>query len=238
MNTIITFGIIISLVLGIAGFVASNNIIVGGVILALSIIYFLVIAKPMFSKYRIKINRFHLCYHFINSFIVSLSIRNSINSAFDSSYELMPEDFHKEIENIEALKLEEKFDVINKYFRFHAFSLFLNLINIYEENGGNILEMSRHLLEELRMTEEYISSCESINKKKIMEFVILWILTLGIMVFMRFALSEFFNKMSSQLFYPIGIFVILLFCLITIHMAISKMTKLKIKGWNDHEKIK
>ena len=238
MNQIIIIGIVLSIILGLCGFIASNNFIVGIVILVLSILYFIFLARPIYSRYQTKINRFHQCYHFINTFIVSLSIRGSIVSALDSSLEIMPSEFHKDIENIETFTVEEKFEYINKYFRFHVFSLFLDLIHIYEEQGGNILEMSSHLLDEIRLIEEYIVTSQSISKKKNGEFIILWLLTLGIMVFMRFALSEFFITISSQIFYPIGIFAILFFCLVTIHMAVIKMTNLKIKGWNDHEKNK
>ena len=238
MNSIITIGIVISILLGVSGFVASNNFIIGIIILVISILYFMFLTRPIYFRYLTKINRFHLCYHFINTFIVSLSIRGSISSALDNSLDVMPDDFHKDIENIEPFSVEEKFDFINKYFRFHVFSLFLDLLRIYEEQGGNILEMSSHLLDEVRLIEEYISTSQSISRKKIGEFIILWALTIGIMVFMRFALSEFFATISSQVFYPIGILAILLFCLVTIHMAIMKMTNLKIKGWNDREKNK
>ena len=149
----------------------------------------------------------------------------------------MSEDFISSIENIEAFSQKDKLDHINKYFRFHVFSLFVDLINIYEEQGGNILEMSHYLLEETRLIEEYISSSKNVTKKKMVEFAILWLLTLGIMVFMRFALSQFFNVIAKQLFYPIGILFICLFCLLSIHIAICKMTKLQIRGWNDAEKI-
>ena len=113
----------------------------------------------------------------------------------------------------------------------------MDLINIYQEQGGNILEMSHYLLEEVRLIEEYISISKSITKKKMVEFTILWLLTLGIMVFMRFALTQFFNTITKQIFYPIGILSICLFCLLSIHIAISKMSKLQIRGWNDAEKI-
>ena len=237
MNSVLTIGIIISVILGVTSFVASNNYIIAIAVLVLSILYFLFIAKPMMKKYETKIKRFDECYHFINTFIVSLSIKGSVTASYESALQVMPSDFTSSIENIEAFSQKDKLDHINKYFRFHVFSLFIDLINIYEEQGGNILEMSHYLLEETRLTEEYISSSKSIAKKKMTEFAILWLLTIGIMVFMRFALSQFFKTISKQVFYPIGILAICLFCLFSIHMAISKMTKLQIRGWNDAEKI-
>ena len=237
MNSVLTIGIIISVILGVTSFVASNNYIICIVVLTLSVLYFLFIAKPFVKKYETKIKRFDECYHFINTFIVSLSIKGSVTSAYESSIQVMSEDFVSSIENIEAFSQKDKLDHINKYFRFHVFSLFVDLINIYEEQGGNILEMSHYLLEETRLIEEYISSSKSITKKKMVEFAILWLLTLGIMIFMRFALSQFFNVIAKQLFYPIGILFICLFCLLSIHIAICKMIKLQIRGWNDAEKI-
>ncbi len=237
MNSVLTIGIIVSTILGVASFMASNNFIIAIIILALSIVYFLFIAKPMLRKYETKVKRFDECYHFINTFIVSLSVKGSVTASYESAIQIMGSDFINAIENVEAFSQKDKLEHINKYFRFHVFSLFVDLINIFEEQGGNILEMSHYLLEEARLTEEYISSSKSITKKKLTEFAILWLLTIGIMVFMRFALSQFFNTISKQIFYPIGILAICLFCLFSIHAAISKMSKLQIRGWNDAEKI-
>ena len=237
MNSVLTIGIIISVILGVTSFVASNNFIIAIVVLVISILYFVFIARPLINKYETKIRRFDECYHFINTFIVSLSIKGSVTSSYESSIQVMPESFISSIENIETFSQQDKLDHINKYFRFHVFSLFVDLINIYEEQGGNILEMSHYLLEETRLIEEYITTSKNITKKKMVEFAILWILTLGIMVFMRFALSQFFNVIARQIFYPIGILFICLFCLLSIHVALCKMTKLKIRGWNDNEKI-
>ena len=237
MKSVLTIGIIISVILGVTSFVASNNYIICIVIMISFILYFLFIARPIMRKYETKIKRFDECYHFINTFVVSLSIKGSVTSAYESSMQVMSEDFISSIENIDTFSQKDKLDHINKYFRFHVFSLFVDLINIYEEQGGNILEMSHYLLEETRFIEEYISSSKSIAKKKMVEFAILWLLTLGIMVFMRFALSQFFDVIAKQIFYPIGILFICLFCLLSIHIAICKMTKLQIRGWDDAEKV-
>lgn len=237
MNNFLTIGIIISVILGVAGFVASNNYIVGITILTLTILYFVFLARPLIQKYQTKIQRFNECYTFVHNYIVSLSMKNSVVAAYESAASSMPESFSKSIENIETFSEQDKLEHIHKYFRFHIFSLFIDLINIYQEEGGDILEMSHYLLEESRQVEEYISTSKLIAKKKMVEFAILWLLTIGIMIFLRFALSQFFITISKQLFYPIGIGLICLFCLFSIHFAILKMCKLNIRGWNDNEKI-
>ena len=237
MNQIVLYGIIISLILGSATFVASNNWIVSVVILVLGILYFIFLARPKIEKHKIKTQRFAECYNFINTFIISLSIKGTISGAYESSINAMPLDFINNIENIETFTIDEKLEHLNKYFRFHVFSLFLDLVKIYQEQGGDILSMSNHLLDETKNIEEYIMQSKTLTKKKIFEFIILWALTLSIMIFLRFALSQFFVTLSKQLFYPIGILGIVLFCLISIHIAVIRMCKLQIKGWDDNEKI-
>lgn len=237
MNQVVFIGIIISLIFGSASFIASNNFIVGIICFVLPLLYFLLFVRRKIALYQTKVNRFKECYHFINNYIVSLSIKNSVSSSFDSTIESMPDSFKDNIENIETFSYKEKIEHMSSYFRFHVYSLFIDLINLYEEQGGNILEMSRYLLEEVRLIDEYIFACESITRKKMVEFTILWFLTIVIMVVMRFALSQFFTTISKQIFYPIGIGAIVLFALLSIHIAIMKMCKLKIKGWNDNEKI-
>ena len=237
MNSVLTIAIVISIILGVTSFVASNNYFVGIGILVISVLYFVFLARPMMKKYEIKINRFNECYTFINNYIVSLSIKASNTGAFETAIQGMSDDFFKNIENIETFSQADKLDHIHKYFRFHIFSLFIDLVNIYENEGGDILEMSHYLLEEARQVEEYISTSKMIAKKKIVEFAILWLLTIGIMVFLRFALSQFFLTIAKQIFYPIGIALISLFCLLSIHLAITKMCQLHLRGWNDAEKI-
>ena len=237
MNQSIIIGIVISIILGISGYIASNNIVVGITSLIIPFLYFLFISKKMLTRYQIKKNRFRECYHFINNFIVSLSIKNSISAAYDSTIETMSQLSFVRSENTDSFTLDEKLEHLSSYFRFHVFSLFIDLIHLYEEQGGNILDMSHYLLEETRQVEEYIFACETISRKKIVEFAILWVLTLIIMITMRFALSQFFSTISKQIFFPIGIGAVILFALVSIHIALSKMCKLKIKGWNDNEKI-
>ena len=232
----IYFGIVIGLIFGIVTYIGSNNLIVTLAVFVISLLYFILIARPLYKRYDTKTKRFHQCYHFINSFIVSLSIKSSLSGAYESAMNAMPEDFVSKVENLDTFDQKERLENLNKYFRFHAFSLFLDLVNIYEEQGGDILEMSHYLLEETRLTEEYIAENNSIARKKITEFAILWFLTLLVVIILRFALSSFYSSLTKQLYYVIGIGGVFIFALVSIHIALMKMTKLEIKGWHDNEK--
>lgn len=233
MSSFLLISIVISVVIGIITFLASNNYIIAVIALVIYLLYFLIFARKIFNKYQTKIVRFYECYHFINTFIVSLSIKSSLSSAYETAILTIYKEHVKELETIDSFEINDWLNHLNKYFKFHIFSLFIDLININEEQGGNILEQSKYLLEELRLNEEYISEGTLISKRKMTEFAILWVLTYVIMVFMRFALSSFFQNISKQLFFIIGILLIDVFCLLSIHFAIIKYTSLKIKGWDD-----
>lgn len=233
MSSFLLISIVISAVIGVITFLASNNYIIAIIALVIYLLYFLIFARKIFNKYQTKIVRFYECYHFINTFIVSLSIKSSLSSAYETAILTIDKEHVKELETIDSFEINDWLSHLNKYFKFHIFSLFIDLININEEQGGNILEQSKYLLEELRLNEEYISEGTLISKRKMTEFAILWVLTYVIMVFMRFALSSFFQNISKQLFFIIGILLIDVFCLLSIHFAIIKYTSLKIKGWDD-----
>lgn len=233
MSSFLLISIVISVVIGVITSLASNNYIIAIIALVIYLLYFLVFARKIFNEYQTKIARFYECYHFINTFIVSLSIKSSLSSAYETAILTIDKEHVKELETIDSFEINDWLNHLNKYFKFHIFSLFIDLININEEQGGNILEQSKYLLEELRLNEEYISEGTLISKRKMTEFAILWVLTFVIMVFMRFALSSFFQNISKQLFFIIGILLIDVFCLLSIHFAIIKYTSLKIKGWDD-----
>ena len=121
MNQVVIIGIIVSVILGVSGYLASGNLIVGISSLILPILYFFFIARPIVKKYDTKISRFRECYHFINNFIVSLSIKNSISSALETTIESMPEKNFVYDENVELFSVKEKIQYFSNYFRFHVY---------------------------------------------------------------------------------------------------------------------
>ena len=96
--------------------------------------------------------------------------------------------------------------------------------------------MSRYLVEQARLKEEYLLSCQRLNKSKTIEFTVLWIISLVILAALRFALSQFFNRIAQTIFYQVAIVVIILFALFSIYLLINRITNLTLEGWNDEEK--
>lgn len=233
MSAIIIISIIVSLLFGVVVYIATNNIFVSIAALLISIVYFLLIAMPKIKKNAQKMQRYHQCYSFINTFTISLSIKGSIKGALDTTFESMGDDFTNNIQGLEELNENDKLSYLNQYFKFHIYGLFVNLINLWSEQGGNIIDMSAHLINEARLTKEYITESSRMAKKHVMEFAILWLISLAILVILRFALAQFYNQIIKQIYYPFAVLAIILVCLLTIHIAIMRVTKIDIRGWED-----
>ena len=223
--------LIFSLLAFVVSYLASDNLYISaGVFLLFLFIGFLVFI-PMLKKYKTKINKFHECYHFINNFVIALSIKKSIAGSLESTVSSMPTEFVDMYEGLENLNNNEKLNYLSTYFPFHIYHLFSQIIDLWEEQGGDILQMSKYLIAEARNNEEYINKSESLATHKYVEIGILWGFCLLIVVILRFVLKDFFNSIKSQLIYIISIASLMVFVLLSIFLLLKRGTDLKIKGY-------
>ena len=225
--------ILLPAIFAFIAYLSSSNIIVTGIVFVISTLYFFLIFMREFNNYQIQSKRFKTCYQFINTFIISLSIKLTIPAALESTISSMDDNFKEELKGIQHLPYKDRLAYLKKALPFHIFELFLNVIDLYEERGGNILDMSTYLLEELRNQNEYFIKCESMAIRKMVEFAILWFLSLAILILLRFALSEFFGKVSQQLIYQGSIVAIFVLVLASIEILARKAFRLDLKGWNN-----
>lgn len=236
MNSKLSIFLVISLVVGVICYVALENIFVAiGTFVLYLVVSFLLI-MPRFKKYEFIKERYHECYHFINNFIISLSIKKSISGALETTVGSMPMEFKEMFDGVENLSENEKLNYLSTYFEFYDYSLFLQIIFIWQEEGGDIIQMSKYLIGNIRHNEEYINQVDSMAKRKYIEIGILWTISLAIVVVLRFALSSFYDKVKGQMLYMISLLAVFGFVLLTIYLLVQRGTSLSLKGNANHEK--
>ncbi len=235
MNSILV-GIIVSLVLTGISFITTQNIFLAIFIFLMSNVFFVLIVNRKIKKNQLKIHRYHQCFHFINSFIISLNVKGSMSAAIQSGYETTDEDTKALIDSIKELNEEEKIMYLSKYFKFDLYRLFVDTVNLWNEEGGDILKMSQYLINQVRLKEQYLITCETIHRQKTIEFVVLWTISLSILAALRFALSQFFERIRQTIFYQVAVTVIILFVLVSIYILVTRISKLDLEGWKDEEK--
>ena len=235
MNYILV-GIIVSLVLTGVSFITTQNIYMSISIFLLSNAFFVFVVNRKMKKNQLKIHRYHQCFHFINSFIISLNVKGSMSAAIQSGYETTDEDTKVLIDSIKELNEDEKIMYLSKHFKFDLYRLFVDTINLWNEEGGDILKMSQYLINQVRLKEQYLITCETIHRQKTIEFVVLWSISLAILAALRFALSQFFERIRQTVFYQVAVAVIMLFVLASIYILLMRVCKLDLEGWKDEEK--
>ena len=235
MNLVLV-GIVVSLVFAGVTFIASQNIFSAIGVLIIFTLFFVLIARRLINNSQQKIRRYHECYQFINSFVISLNVKGSLSSALQSAYDTADNGTKEIIDSIKELNDEEKISYLIKYFKFDLYHLFVDTVSLWSEQGGDIIKMSHHLIEQVRLKEEYLLTCESINKNKSVEFIILWSIALMILAALRFSLSQFFIRISHTIFYQVAIMIIMLFALISIYILLKRITNINLEGWKDDEK--
>ena len=230
-------GIVVALVLTGVSYLASQNLFSALFIFVITIVFFVLIVRRQMNKNQLKIHRYHQCFHFINNFIISLNVKGSLNAAMQSGYETADEGTKEIIDSIKELNEEEKLTYLCKYFKFDLYRLFVDTISLWNEEGGNIIEMSQYLVNQVRLKEQYLLTCETIHRQKTTEFVVLWMVSLSILAALRFALSSFFERICHTMIYQIAIIVIVLFVLLSTYILVQRVCKLDLEGWNNEEKL-
>lgn len=236
MNKSVIFGLVLSVIFAIICYIASDSIIASSVVFLATILYFLFIIAKRFKTFALKTTRFHQVYCFINNFLISLSIKESIRGAFESAADSLGDDFQEESDAIVDLTENEKILYLQRYFPFHIYQLFTDVVTLWCEQGGDILSMSTYLTNEIREIEEYILFCESTSRKTSFEFAILWLFSLTILFILRFVLADFYSYILKQTFYPYAIMSIFFIVLLSIELLTRRITKLEIKGWSNETK--
>ena len=229
-------GVIVSFAFAGLIFIASENIFSTISIFLITLLFFVLLIKRQIDKYQEKTRRYHQCYQFINSYLISLSIKGSLSAARESSYGTADKGTREVIDSIKDLDEEEKLSYLSKYFKFDLYHLFVDTIKVWSEQGGDILTMSQYLINQVRLKEEYLLYCESVHRSKLIEFFVLWGITLTILTSLRFALSEFYTRIVHAMFFQIAVVVLFLFVLLSIYLMVVRITNVTLEGWKDDEK--
>ena len=230
----LTFFVIALITTGIS-FFASGNIYITIGVGVVFILYPQIFLVKKLEKSKSLYERYQECFHFVNTFIISLDIRGSLSGAFSSINPTMNKAYLAIYEGISSNKSEDKIAYLEKHYPFHFYGLFRKVVSLWEEQGGDILSMSSHLLEEGRKSEEYLRYCHDLHFTRTIEFVVLWVFAMVIIIVMRISLSQFFSRITSSVIYLVGLSVFFFFFLLSIDVLVRKITKKEMKGWDEYE---
>lgn len=221
--------IIIGLMLGVLCYLSTNSILYASLIALIFIIDFFILMRKKFVHYFSLIERVHTSYHFINSFVITLSVKESLEDAYQNGIRIKNAKLNALTEQLNEMAVIERVKYLKDYFNLSIYLMFLNVVNLHQDQGGNILTMSDNLIKECTRTEKTLSETLSIGHKHLKEFITLWIMSIAILIFMRFSLKDFYVTMLKSTLFSALLFVFFLICIISINLFVNSFTDLTVK---------
>jgi hypothetical protein len=154
-------------------------------------------AQEFMKKSRIR----HECYLFIHGFLVTLSVCMSLEKAFEVATQNLSKEFHELDPTLNTMSAKEKVEYLATYFSSDLYRMFLSILRLYLDRGGDVLKLSGELTAEASRVEETEQSYQKQASRKLFSFAFLWAMAVIIVVFIRFGLSSFFLSMQHSLSY-------------------------------------
>ena len=221
--------IFLAIFLGILCYISTKNLVFSIIILVIFVADYFLLMRKKFTHYFSLIERVHTSYHFINSFVISLSVKDSLEDAYQNGIRINNARLNAETKELNEMAVLDRVRYLYGYFNLSIYKVFLNVLDLYQDQGGNILNMADNLLRECTRTEKTLSDTISIGYKHLTEFLILWLMSFAILLFMRFSIEEFYMMMLKSPFVTPLIFVFFIICIGSINLFVNSFTNLTIK---------
>ena len=188
----------------------------------LLILFFMVV--PAIKKYQNLQQKRHESFLFINTFLITLSVSSSIEKSYEMAIEQAEKGFRETIDGIAHLDAMARVEYLSSYFEQPIYDMFLSILKIYTEQGGDVLKLSSTLMEELTRIEETAMSLSKHAAGVLVQWIMLWAMSLAILGFARFGLNSFYDYLRSSPTYLL--MVMLYFVLVDVSIVIftSKYT--------------
>lgn len=213
---------LLSLVMGAMAWVGTDNLWIAGAFFLLTAGYGAFYLNKAFQRHHEKVRKRHECFQFINSFIIALSVKKTLGSAFQTVESQTSGPLLSEMHAIDHMDTASALDFLLQYFNSPTYGLFLNVIHLYADQGGDILVMGEFLVNEIRRAEEKLTLSESMAVHKLVNFAVLWLMTLVILLFCRFGISGFYHQMLENNLFVLMICFFLFFLLFSFHVFFQR----------------
>ena len=100
---------------------------------------------------------------------------------------------------------------------------------VWLDEGGDILEMSSYITNEMREIKEYASYCQSIGRRKALETGVLWFFSLAILVVLRLSLNSTYSSMLTQPVFIVSVCLLALLFTASIYLMVDKVTAIDVR---------
>ena len=180
------------------------------------------------------------CFHFIQTFIISLAVQNSGEEVFKSAVNVLPSELKGKIEGLNDSPLGERLDYLGRYFAFDFFRVFRSIYTLFEEQGGDILKLSQPLFQEASLEEADGDAVYRVKKRYLAQFGVLWGMSIAVALFVRIGLNNFYTALANNIWFLLlgGVYFLLTLGAIIYFTYLLYPSKLPLGGIKHGKKQK
>lgn len=210
MSYYFTYQIIMSVIIGIISFI---------------LIKFYVLKKlNIANKFKDSINEFS---HLANSLIMQLTVTPNVSMSFKEICSFL-DDKQKDILLNDELLIKERLDSIEKYYNFPLYQVFKEIIVLYDTQGGNIIDMSLELLNQIDNYIKNINVLSLDNNKKIGEVLVLWTFSLVALFYIKNILFDYYEEIILIPSFQYIVFVFFGLLIFSIYIMAKNYIEVKV----------
>jgi hypothetical protein len=150
-------------------------------------------------------------YYWMQTLLTTLSIKKTITETFVNvvqQYQLKKEHWispYMSNDSIHALRN------LKQRFTHPLYGLFINTLEFYEVQGGDVLILFDSILQQTRLVESRRTEIQSLTKKYFFQWIFLWVLNLFILLMSKFVLMDLFDVMKTNLIFITSITMVILY---------------------------
>ena len=164
---------------------------------------------------------------FIHSFVVSLSITENISETMTLTKPNLSPEFISKIGTYDTDNAMIFIDNLRAYFKFPVYDVFADTTDVFNTNGGIVLQMYSNILDRLRALTEFSEETLFGVKRNSVSISVLWALALSILVVCRFAIPQLYEVMSGEILFAALVLGIYLFIPLTYYLLVGFATTRK-----------
>lgn len=192
---------LIALFFGGVSYAVSGQWIIGSALFLLFMLSEIFVLLPMVKRAETKDRLSREAHGFIRSFLVTLSATHSYDDALDQASDMLSGEERQAFLETTSYSVDERLQYLARFFPSDIYHVFFAVVRLYEEQGGEILDVAGPLLRESTRQEEERMQHQRNQKRAILEFATLWAMSGIVMISLRFGMSSFFELLSNHVAY-------------------------------------
>lgn len=222
----IIFSYLLSLGFGVFCYFMTYNLYIAIIYAFINFLLFQLFILPLVIKNKKELTTLEEFQHFVSSLIMQLTITPSLMEALENVSNFFDDEIQETMKDDE-LALNSKIEILGKRFPFPLFFVFAKLLDLYTNQGGDIIEMTVEIISQIDHMEVSLKDIILDNKKKISEIFVLWGLSIASTIYLKTILFSYYLDMLDSIFIVVVI-VYLLLISSTIFMAGNRYLRNKI----------